>query len=40
MEPFRNEPILELRRAAVRDQLADALRAHDARGPVSATFDG
>jgi RHH-type transcriptional regulator, proline utilization regulon repressor / proline dehydrogenase / delta 1-pyrroline-5-carboxylate dehydrogenase len=35
MEPFRNEPILELRRAAVRAQLADALRDHDARGPVS-----
>src|SRR5919206_3179025 len=35
MGPFRNEPILELRRAAVRAQLADALRAHDARGPVS-----
>ena len=32
MKPFRNEPILELRRAAVRAQLADALRAHDARG--------
>ncbi|HEY7074482.1 MAG TPA: aldehyde dehydrogenase family protein [Solirubrobacteraceae bacterium] len=36
MKEFRNEPILELRRASVRAQLADALRAHDARGPVSA----
>jgi RHH-type proline utilization regulon transcriptional repressor/proline dehydrogenase/delta 1-pyrroline-5-carboxylate dehydrogenase len=34
MEAFRNEPILELRRAAVRARLADALREHDARGPV------
>jgi predicted delta-1-pyrroline-5-carboxylate dehydrogenase group 2 len=34
--PFRNEPILELRRASVRAGLADALRDHDARGPVRA----
>ena len=31
VEPFANEPILELRRAPVRAQLAEALRAHDAR---------
>jgi predicted delta-1-pyrroline-5-carboxylate dehydrogenase group 2 len=34
MKPFANEPILELRRAPVRAQLADALAAHDARGPL------
>jgi RHH-type proline utilization regulon transcriptional repressor/proline dehydrogenase/delta 1-pyrroline-5-carboxylate dehydrogenase len=34
MKPFTNEPILELRRGAVRAQLADALAAHDARGPL------
>jgi RHH-type proline utilization regulon transcriptional repressor/proline dehydrogenase/delta 1-pyrroline-5-carboxylate dehydrogenase len=34
VEPFANEPILELRRAPVRAQLADALSAHDARGPL------
>jgi RHH-type transcriptional regulator, proline utilization regulon repressor / proline dehydrogenase / delta 1-pyrroline-5-carboxylate dehydrogenase len=34
LPPFANEPILELRRAPVRAQLADALRARDARGPV------
>jgi RHH-type transcriptional regulator, proline utilization regulon repressor / proline dehydrogenase / delta 1-pyrroline-5-carboxylate dehydrogenase len=34
MEPFRNEPILELRRAPVRAQLADALKALDAELPV------
>jgi RHH-type proline utilization regulon transcriptional repressor/proline dehydrogenase/delta 1-pyrroline-5-carboxylate dehydrogenase len=34
VKPFTNEPILELRRAPVRAQLADALRDHDARGPV------
>jgi hypothetical protein len=34
LEPFANEPILELRRAPVRARLADALRAHDARGPL------
>ena len=32
--PFANEPVLELRRAPVRAQLADALRAHDERGPL------
>ncbi|MGH2916207.1 MAG: aldehyde dehydrogenase family protein [Solirubrobacteraceae bacterium] len=32
--PFANEPILELRRAAVRARLADALDAVDHRGPV------
>ena len=31
MKAFANEPILELRRAAVRNQLADALKVHDAR---------
>ena len=31
---FRNEPILELRRAAVRSPLADALRELDARLPL------
>jgi RHH-type proline utilization regulon transcriptional repressor/proline dehydrogenase/delta 1-pyrroline-5-carboxylate dehydrogenase len=36
MKPFANEPILELRRAPVRAQLADALAAHDARPPVQA----
>jgi predicted delta-1-pyrroline-5-carboxylate dehydrogenase group 2 len=34
MKEFANEPILELRRASVRAGLADALAAHDARGPV------
>ncbi len=34
MKPFTNEPILELRRGAVRAQLGDALAAHDARGPL------
>jgi RHH-type transcriptional regulator, proline utilization regulon repressor / proline dehydrogenase / delta 1-pyrroline-5-carboxylate dehydrogenase len=34
MKPFTNEPILELRRGAVRAQLADAIKAHDARGPL------
>jgi RHH-type transcriptional regulator, proline utilization regulon repressor / proline dehydrogenase / delta 1-pyrroline-5-carboxylate dehydrogenase len=34
LPPFANEPVLELRRAPVRAQLADALRAHDARGPL------
>ena len=33
--PFQNEPILELRRAAVRAQLADALSALDRRLPVA-----
>jgi RHH-type proline utilization regulon transcriptional repressor/proline dehydrogenase/delta 1-pyrroline-5-carboxylate dehydrogenase len=31
VQPFANEPILELRRAAVRSRLADALKAHDSR---------
>jgi RHH-type proline utilization regulon transcriptional repressor/proline dehydrogenase/delta 1-pyrroline-5-carboxylate dehydrogenase len=34
VKPFRNEPVLELRRAPVRAQLADALREHDARPPL------
>jgi predicted delta-1-pyrroline-5-carboxylate dehydrogenase group 2 len=34
MKPFANEPILELRRASVRSQLAGALASHDARGPL------
>jgi RHH-type proline utilization regulon transcriptional repressor/proline dehydrogenase/delta 1-pyrroline-5-carboxylate dehydrogenase len=34
VKEFRNEPILELRRAPVRAQLADALAAHDAKPPV------
>jgi predicted delta-1-pyrroline-5-carboxylate dehydrogenase group 2 len=34
MKPFRNEPVLELRRAPIRAQLADALAAHDARPPL------
>jgi RHH-type proline utilization regulon transcriptional repressor/proline dehydrogenase/delta 1-pyrroline-5-carboxylate dehydrogenase len=34
MKPFANEPILELRRASVRAGLADALKEHDARGPL------
>src|SRR4051812_17304703 len=34
LTPFANEPILELRRSAVRAQLAGALEALDARGPV------
>jgi RHH-type proline utilization regulon transcriptional repressor/proline dehydrogenase/delta 1-pyrroline-5-carboxylate dehydrogenase len=32
--PFTNEPVLELRRMAVRDQLADALRRVDATLPL------
>jgi predicted delta-1-pyrroline-5-carboxylate dehydrogenase group 2 len=35
LPPFRNEPVLELRRAAVRAGLADALAAVDARLPLS-----
>ncbi|MEZ0294048.1 MAG: hypothetical protein ACAH82_16030, partial [Solirubrobacteraceae bacterium] len=35
MKPFANEPVLELRRAPVRAQLADALAAHDAAGPLA-----
>jgi RHH-type proline utilization regulon transcriptional repressor/proline dehydrogenase/delta 1-pyrroline-5-carboxylate dehydrogenase len=34
LPPFSNEPVLELRRSPVRAQLADAIRAHDARDPV------
>ena len=34
MKPFSNEPILELRRGAVRSQLAGALAEHDARPPL------
>jgi RHH-type transcriptional regulator, proline utilization regulon repressor / proline dehydrogenase / delta 1-pyrroline-5-carboxylate dehydrogenase len=34
VKPFANEPVLELRRAPVRAQLADALRAHDERPPL------
>jgi RHH-type proline utilization regulon transcriptional repressor/proline dehydrogenase/delta 1-pyrroline-5-carboxylate dehydrogenase len=34
MKAFANEPILELRRAPIRAQLAGALEAHDARPPV------
>jgi RHH-type proline utilization regulon transcriptional repressor/proline dehydrogenase/delta 1-pyrroline-5-carboxylate dehydrogenase len=34
VRPFANEPILELRRAPVRAQLADALAEHDRRSPV------
>jgi RHH-type transcriptional regulator, proline utilization regulon repressor / proline dehydrogenase / delta 1-pyrroline-5-carboxylate dehydrogenase len=33
--PFTNEPVLELRRAAVRNQLAGALEALDAQLPLS-----
>jgi RHH-type proline utilization regulon transcriptional repressor/proline dehydrogenase/delta 1-pyrroline-5-carboxylate dehydrogenase len=35
LAPFANEPVLELRRAVVRDQLAGALKALDAQLPVS-----
>jgi RHH-type transcriptional regulator, proline utilization regulon repressor / proline dehydrogenase / delta 1-pyrroline-5-carboxylate dehydrogenase len=34
MKAFANEPVLELRRAPIRAQLAGALAAHDARPPV------
>jgi hypothetical protein len=34
MKPFENEPILELRRGAVRSQLAGALAEHDSRPPL------
>jgi len=34
VKAFANEPVLELRRAPVRAQLADALREHDARPPL------
>jgi len=36
MKSFTNEPILELRRAPVRAQLADALAWMDSRLPVRA----
>ena len=36
MKAFANEPILELRRAPIRAQLADALTEHDARPVVQA----
>jgi RHH-type proline utilization regulon transcriptional repressor/proline dehydrogenase/delta 1-pyrroline-5-carboxylate dehydrogenase len=35
LAPFANEPILELRRSTIRDQLADALTRMDAQLPVS-----
>jgi RHH-type proline utilization regulon transcriptional repressor/proline dehydrogenase/delta 1-pyrroline-5-carboxylate dehydrogenase len=35
MEPFRNEPVLELRRPHVRESLSGALTAFDAAGPIS-----
>ncbi len=35
LAPFANEPVLELRRAAVRDQLAGALEALDGQLPLS-----
>lgn len=34
LAPFANEPVLELRRAHIRNGLGDALAAVDARGPV------
>jgi RHH-type proline utilization regulon transcriptional repressor/proline dehydrogenase/delta 1-pyrroline-5-carboxylate dehydrogenase len=34
MEPFKNEPILELRRAPVRARLKDAIAEHDAKPPL------
>ena len=34
VKEFKNEPILELRRGPIRAQLADALKAHDAKPPV------
>jgi len=34
VKPFANEPILELRRGPVRARLADAIKAHDAKGPL------
>jgi RHH-type transcriptional regulator, proline utilization regulon repressor / proline dehydrogenase / delta 1-pyrroline-5-carboxylate dehydrogenase len=36
IEPFKNEPLLELRRRDIRESLADALGQLDARLPVSA----
>jgi RHH-type transcriptional regulator, proline utilization regulon repressor / proline dehydrogenase / delta 1-pyrroline-5-carboxylate dehydrogenase len=35
LEPFANEPVLELRRSAVRSQLSDALAQLDAQLPLS-----
>jgi RHH-type proline utilization regulon transcriptional repressor/proline dehydrogenase/delta 1-pyrroline-5-carboxylate dehydrogenase len=35
LEPFANEPVLELRRSAVRSQLADALARMDAELPLT-----
>ena len=34
LSPFANEPVLELRRAAVRDQLSDALGRVDGTLPM------
>jgi RHH-type proline utilization regulon transcriptional repressor/proline dehydrogenase/delta 1-pyrroline-5-carboxylate dehydrogenase len=34
MEPFKNEPILELRRAPVRARLKDAIAEHDGKPPL------
>jgi len=34
LSAFANEPVLELRRAPIRAGLADAISAHDARGPL------
>ncbi len=34
LAPFANEPVLELRRAPVREQLAAAMQAVDGRGPL------
>jgi len=34
VKEFKNEPILELRRAPIRAQLAGALQEHDAKPPV------
>ena len=34
MKPFRNEPVLELRRAPVREQLGEALAKLDAELPL------
>jgi RHH-type proline utilization regulon transcriptional repressor/proline dehydrogenase/delta 1-pyrroline-5-carboxylate dehydrogenase len=40
MKPFENEPVLELRRAPVRDSLLEALREVDAALPVKVGRDG
>ncbi|MFL5840342.1 MAG: aldehyde dehydrogenase family protein [Thermoleophilaceae bacterium] len=40
MKPFENEPVLELRRAANREALADALRELDARLPLRIPGEG